>query len=36
MYEKILMAFDGSETSLQALDEALRLAQLAHAKLYVA
>ncbi|WP_321788346.1 universal stress protein [Paraburkholderia sp. J94] len=36
MYEKIMMAFDGSETSLQALEEALRFAQLAGAKLYVA
>ena len=27
MYEKILMAFDGSETSRLALAEALRVAQ---------
>jgi nucleotide-binding universal stress UspA family protein len=36
MYEKILMAFDGSETSKRALAEALRMARLTGAQLYVA
>ncbi|WP_321937748.1 universal stress protein [Paraburkholderia sp. J8-2] len=36
MYEKILVAFDGSETSKLALDEALRMAQLTGARLCVA
>jgi nucleotide-binding universal stress UspA family protein len=33
MYEKILMAFDGSETSKRALGEALQLARLTGAQL---
>ncbi|WP_028219894.1 universal stress protein [Paraburkholderia oxyphila] len=36
MYERILMAFDGSETSKHALGEALRFAHLAGAQLCVA
>jgi nucleotide-binding universal stress UspA family protein len=36
MYEKILMAFDGSETSKQALAEALRMAQVTGAQRCVA
>lgn len=36
MYEKILVAFDGSETSKHALGEALRVARLTGAQLYVA
>lgn len=36
MYEKILVAFDGSETSKRALMEALRLARLTGAQVCVA
>ncbi|MFX1674943.1 universal stress protein [Paraburkholderia sp. A2WS-5] len=36
MYDKILVAFDGSETSKRALAEALRVARLTGAQLYVA
>lgn len=36
MYERILAAFDGSETSNLALAEALRMAQLTGGQLYVA
>ena len=36
MYEKILVAFDGSETSKRALTEALRLACLTGAQVCVA
>lgn len=35
MYKKILVAVDGSGSSKRALDEALRLAKLAHAELRV-
>ncbi|MFC0397343.1 universal stress protein [Paraburkholderia rhizosphaerae] len=36
MYEKILVAVDGSETSKQALNEAVRMAALSHGKLHAA
>ncbi|CAM2154007.1 universal stress protein [Paraburkholderia tropica] len=36
MYDRILVAFDGSETSRHALAEALRVARLTGAQLYVA
>lgn len=35
MYNKILVAVDGSDTSAEALDEALRIASLTHGSLHV-
>jgi len=34
MYKKILVAVDGSDTSMEALDEALRMASVAQASVY--
>lgn len=34
MYRQILVAVDGSETAYQALEHAIRLAELAHAKIF--